>query len=98
MTENYWHGKQKHNMEFTDEVKREIMKADLKKLTYLPKLPSTADIQVCADRLRNNLPLTTTSTSTASSLMTLDATCLNLACSTDTDPRSWQITLVRIDS
>ena len=74
-------------MEFNDEVNRrsEILKAELAELTYLPKVPSTSDIQVCADRLRSNLPLTTPNTCASSSLMTLGATCLNLACSTDTD-------------
>lgn len=72
-------------MEFTDEVKRgsEILKSELKELIYLQKVPF--DFQVCAERLRNNLPLTAPTTCASSSLMTLDATCLNLACSADTD-------------
>lgn len=77
----------KQKVEFTDEVKRgsEILKSELEELTYLPKVPSAADIQVCAYRLRNNLPLAAPTTCASSSLMTLDASCLNLACSTDTD-------------
>ena len=77
----------KKKVEFTDEVNRgsEILKAALAELTYLPNVPSTSDIKVCAARLRSNLPLTTPNTCASSSLMTLDAACLNLACSTDTD-------------
>ena len=79
----------KESEEFHDEVKRcnDMLTKELQEVAYLPKPPSMADFQAYTGRLKNDQPLTapTTSASSSSSLMTLDATCLNLACNADTN-------------
>ena len=64
-----------------------MLTKELKEVAYLPKPPSMADFQAYTGRLKNDQPLTapTTSASSSSSLMTLDATCLNLACNAYTN-------------
>lgn len=91
--------KWKQSLERVDEIKRgtEILKAEIDALTYLPELPSAAELQAYAEELKKDPLLTapTTCTSyqllsldalTQSSPSTLDASCLNLAC--DSEPQT----------
>lgn len=79
----------KERDEFHDEVQRcnDMLTKELREVAYLPKPPSMADFQAYTERLKNDQPSATptTCTSSSSSLMTLDATCLNLACNADTN-------------
>ena len=77
----------KGSLEFDDEVKRckEMLTTEVREVAYLPQPPTMADLQAHAESLKNDQTLTVPTTCSSSPLITLDATCLNLACNADTD-------------
>ncbi|KAJ7336002.1 hypothetical protein OS493_013372 [Desmophyllum pertusum] len=67
--------KWKQSLERDDEIKRgtEILKAEIDALTYLPELPSAAELQAYAEELKKDPLLTAPTTCTSYQLLPMDA-------------------------